>query len=56
MLKELACGHEWRLSAHRKELFLSKARIGETHNPLSEAFHHGRRRYCVSDIPVLDNR
>jgi hypothetical protein len=55
MLKELACGHESGLSAHRKECFVFKLRIGETHNPLSKAFHHGRLRYCVSDIPFLDN-
>jgi hypothetical protein len=56
MLKELACGHDRGLSARCKELFLCKLRIGETHNPLSKAFHHGRLQYCVSDIPFLDNR
>jgi len=52
MLKELACG---RFSAHRKELFFP-FKIGETYNPLSKAFHHGRLRYSVSDVSVWDNR
>jgi hypothetical protein len=55
MLKELASGQEQDLSAHHKEVVLYRLRLDETHNPLSEAFHHGRLRICVSDISVQDN-
>jgi hypothetical protein len=56
MLKELAFGQESELSSHCKGLVFFRLRANKTHNPLSEAFHHGRLQYCVSDIPHPENR